>query len=65
MELLYEVVVRNEVTSEVRTVRISSFGPEDAQVEALVQLFKSQGWRKAVALAPSPVRLPAQPEVTA
>ena len=65
VELLYDVTVRNELTSEVRVVRISSFGPVDAQAEALVYVFKSHGWRKAVALLPEEPYLSARSESVA
>jgi hypothetical protein len=65
IELLYDVTVRNELTSEVRVVRISSFGPADAQAEALVYVFKSHGWRKALALLPQELYLPSQVESVA
>jgi hypothetical protein len=45
----YDVVVRNELTEEVATVALRSSCPQEAQVEALVQLFRLRGWRKAVA----------------
>jgi hypothetical protein len=49
MQLLYEVVVCNELTGEVERVRLTSSCSQEAQVDALVHLFKEQGWRKAVA----------------
>lgn len=45
----YDIVVRNELTGEVATVTVKSSWPQDAQVEALVQLFRALGWRKATA----------------
>ena len=55
----YEVIIRNELTGEELTVTRLSYCAQDAQIEALVQAFKNQGWRKAVAF---PVELgPAQP----
>lgn len=58
---LYDVTVRNELTGEVATISLQSSWPQEAQVAALVQLFKLQGWRKAVALPPQ--RSPAQSPV--
>jgi hypothetical protein len=52
MGVWYDVRVRNELTGEVTTVSLQSNCWEEAQVAALVKLFKSQGWRKAVALQP-------------
>lgn len=49
---MYEVDVRNELTGEVEKVRLSCACSQDAQVNALLQLFKHQGWRKAVAAPP-------------
>ena len=46
---LYDVTVQNQLTGEVAVLAVSSSWPQDAQVEALVQLFKLHGWRKAVA----------------
>jgi hypothetical protein len=46
------VPVRNDSTGEIRTVEIQSVYGADAQVEALHQLFKQEGWRKATALQP-------------
>lgn len=48
----YLVPVRNEDTGEVRIVEVLSGYAVDAQVEALQQLFKHEGWRKATALLP-------------
>jgi len=50
----YTVSVRNEHTGEMTTVTISAFSAQDAQIEALVLLFRSHGWRKAVAFLPVP-----------
>ncbi|GAC1472007.1 MAG: hypothetical protein NVS2B16_32220 [Chloroflexota bacterium] len=47
MERVYDVVVHNELTDEVRTVSLLSASAQDAQVDALVTLFRSHGWRKA------------------
>lgn len=49
---MYEVAVRNELTGEMETVLITTGVPCDAQVQALLHLFKTRGWRKAVALQP-------------
>lgn len=49
MEDTYTVMVRNDLTGEMQAVSVVSVSPEDAQIEALVQLFKRLGWRKAVA----------------
>jgi hypothetical protein len=45
----YQVPVRNDDTGEVRVVEVSSTYEVDAQVEALQQLFKRDGWRKCTA----------------
>lgn len=50
MESTYKVVVRNEITGEVEMVPVACSCFQDAQIEALVFLFRNQGWRKAVAL---------------
>lgn len=47
MDQLYDVVVSNDLTDEMTTVSLRSTGETDAQVEALVSLFRSRGWRKA------------------
>jgi hypothetical protein len=52
---VFDVVVHNELTHEETTVRLTSGCSQDAQVEALVQVFKSRGWRKISALPPIPV----------
>jgi hypothetical protein len=49
VQQLYDVVVRNENTGETVTVCVESPCHGDAQTRALVQLFKNDGWRKAVA----------------
>jgi hypothetical protein len=46
----YRVPVRNEHTGEVRIVEILSGYEVDAQLAALEELFRTEGWRKAVAL---------------
>ena len=46
----YQIPVRNDDTGEVRIVEVSSTYEVDAQVEALQQLFKRDGWRKCTAL---------------
>ncbi len=48
----YLIPVRNETTGEVKVVEILSGHDADAQVSALLQLFKQEGWRKATALRP-------------
>lgn len=50
----YNVEVRNELTGETETVRMATAGTcgAQAQVEALLHLFKNKGWRKAVAFQP-------------
>jgi hypothetical protein len=48
----YLVPVRNEFTGELRVVEVLSEYSADAQVAALHELFKQEGWRKATALAP-------------
>ena len=48
----YRVQVRNEHTGEVRIVEILSGHGADAQTAALQQLFRQEGWRKAVAFKP-------------
>ena len=63
--LFYEVVIRNELTSEIMTMQVSSFGPAEAQTEALVCAFKSHGWRKAVALLPEQLHTPVHSESVA
>ncbi len=46
------IPVRNEATGELRIVEVLSAYHADAQVEALHQLFRQEGWRKATALMP-------------
>jgi hypothetical protein len=48
----YSVSVRNEDTGEVRVVEIVSEYFVDAQIVALQRMFKTEGWRKSVALTP-------------
>lgn len=48
----YRVPVRNEHTGEIRVVEILSGYEVDAQTAALQQLFRQEGWRKAVAMKP-------------
>ncbi len=55
----YDVVVRNELTGEIVTVAVCCEDGNTAQIDALVHLFKTKGWRKAVALVPEPPQ-PAQ-----
>jgi hypothetical protein len=50
----YQVPVRNDDTGEVRVIEVSSAYEVDAQVEALQQIFKSDGWRKCTALQAKP-----------
>lgn len=49
----YDVVVRNERTGEVVTVSVESPSGPDAQVSALCRLFRTLGWRKALAMQPA------------
>ena len=51
---MFLVPVRNELTGEVLVVEIASSYLVDAQVSALQQVFKREGWRKATALRPDP-----------
>jgi hypothetical protein len=46
---LYDVPVQNQLTGEQRTVSLRASWPQEAQVAALVQLFRLHEWRKAVA----------------
>lgn len=46
------IPVRNEHTGEIRLVEVESAHDADAQIVALHQLFKQEGWRKATALRP-------------
>lgn len=46
------VPVRNEFTGEIRVVVVTSSYGTDAQIEALHELFRSEGWSKATALCP-------------
>lgn len=52
LRLLYDVSVRNELSGEVTTVSVLADCVAGAQVEALVALFKTRGWRRAVATPP-------------
>src|SRR3989442_336331 len=45
-----EILVRNELTGEVASVCLPSMHEAEAQVQALILLFRSRGWRKATAL---------------
>jgi hypothetical protein len=54
---LFLVPVRNEFTGEVRFIEVESGQYADAQIEALQRLFRDEGWRKAIALAPEPDRV--------
>jgi hypothetical protein len=49
---VFTVPVRNEFTGEVRVIEVHEEYFRDAQVAALVQLFREEGWRKATALVP-------------
>ena len=53
----FDVTVRNELTGEVVTVGIRSGDAQEAQAEALLYMFRSQGWRKAIALWPQLMEL--------
>jgi hypothetical protein len=55
----YLIPVRNEYTGEVRVVEVQSAHDADAQIQALHQLFKQEGWRKATALRPELLADPA------
>ena len=48
---LYEITIRNEQTGEVATLSVRSYCPQDAQVEALSQVFRRHGWRSATAMS--------------
>ena len=52
----YSVSVRNELTGEIRVLDVVSEYFADAQITALERMFKDEGWRKALALAPEEVR---------
>jgi hypothetical protein len=52
------IPVRNESTGEVRVVEVESVHDADAQIAALHQLFKQEGWRKATALQPEALAEP-------
>jgi hypothetical protein len=52
IHLLYDVSVRNELSGEVTTIGVLADCAAGAQVEALVALFKTRGWRKAIASPP-------------
>ena len=62
MEQYYDVDVHNEVTNEMTKVSLPSASWQDAQVEALISLFHSHGWRKACALSVRPMEPAALPE---
>jgi hypothetical protein len=49
---VYEIVVRNELTGELVTLAISGSVAAEAQTTALLQLFRTRGWRKASAFPP-------------
>jgi hypothetical protein len=46
----YDVTVRNELTGETLCLQVLSSCPQQAQVTALIQAFRSNGWSKVVAL---------------
>ena len=48
----FDIVVRNEMTGEVVTLAVPGSIAAEAQTEALIQLFRSRGWRKACAFPP-------------
>jgi hypothetical protein len=48
----YSVTVLNELTGETTIVLIASVSAKDAQVLALTQVFREEGWRKASARVP-------------
>lgn len=48
----YRVLVRNETTGETTTVSVACLSPKDAQVQALTQVFRQEGWRWTRAFEP-------------
>jgi hypothetical protein len=50
---LYDITVRNELSGELETLSLTAACAQDAPVEALVQVFRLRGWRKARAFPPS------------
>lgn len=55
---VFDIVVRNEMTGEVVTLAVEGSVPAEAQTAALVELFRSRGWRKASAFPPDDSRGP-------
>lgn len=54
---IYQVTVRNQITGEIAMIEWESDCRERAQVDVLRLLFRSRGWRKAVAMVPEVVVL--------
>jgi hypothetical protein len=48
----YNVLVRNDLTGETRVVSVEALSAKDAQVEALTQCFRRDGWRVVSASEP-------------
>ena len=48
----FQVVVRNELTGEEATITVECAVACEAQTQALIELFRTRGWRKARALQP-------------
>jgi hypothetical protein len=48
----YLVIVTNDQTGAVQTLRLRSTGETDAQVEALHAMFRARGWRHCTASLP-------------
>jgi hypothetical protein len=57
----YSVLVRNEMTGETTIVSVASLSSEDAQVQALTQIFRQVGWRKVCAFQPQGAAVQPQP----
>lgn len=57
----YSVLVRNEMTGETTIVSVASLSSEDAQVQALTQVFRQAGWRKVSAFQPQAAAVQPQP----
>lgn len=53
----YSVLICNELTGETTVKWVASVSAKDAQVEALTQVFRQQGWRKASAFESQPSAL--------
>jgi hypothetical protein len=62
---VYDVVVRNELTGETVTVEMLGSVPAEAQTQALLQLFRTHGWRKASALPPDAACASGEPKLEA